>query len=477
MTGLTITNKWSRREILVSLAGSVAIPPVLSATGSAAATEVTQAALPNESEWALLDRTIRREWQVDMASATESEVRKDSTRQLLFLPFPYVSPTAAGSIYAFMFGWDTDFVSRALIAHGKMEQARNHLLNHFFMIDRYGYVLNANAAGLATRSQTPLTADTAWRYYRATGDREFLLQAYPRLKRSFVEYWTAPHHQTPSGLATNRDLGDPHLDPRLAAEAETGLDWTPIYNGDVRRCTPLITNCALVRYAAMLAKIAREIGESDQSGFFRRAADTRAALIRRHCWSEGAGFFLEYDFVSGAQLPYLSECALWALWAGVASRTQARRLVDNLQRIEQPFGLSCTDQAYPVLAEAADYGPVCRFSPNGKTASQSAAAIGGESPLQWMYPAGWAPSHMIAVEGLDAYGFRIEAARVASKFLGLMVRQHQRTGHLWEKYNVVDGSLTLPNARCGNIWMHGWTAAAVVLLGRRLFRNQSLQVL
>jgi alpha,alpha-trehalase len=75
---------------------------------------------------------------------------------------------------------------------------------------------------------------------------------------------------------------------------------------------------------------------------------------------------------------------------------------------------------------------------------------------------------------MDNYGYTTEGTRVASKFLGLMLKQHERTGHLWEKYDVVDGSIVLPNARCGNIWMRGWTAAAAALLGRRVFRKEPL---
>jgi hypothetical protein len=54
-------------------------------------------------------------------------------------------------------------------------------------------------------------------------------------KQEYHDYWCAPHHQTPTGLATNRDLADPalgndylaqfglsatRLRPELAAEAE-----------------------------------------------------------------------------------------------------------------------------------------------------------------------------------------------------------------------------------------------------------------
>jgi alpha,alpha-trehalase len=158
------------------------------------------------------------------------------------------------------------------------------------MVDRYGFMPNANAATLTTRSQTPLIADTTWRYWLKTNDRDLLHHAYPRLKHNFLGYWTAAHHQTPLGLATNRDLGDPLLPPYLAAEAEVGLDWTPIFRGDVRRCVPLITNCALVRYARSLARIAHTLGEHADARTFMQDAAHRAAQICRYCWSEQAGF-------------------------------------------------------------------------------------------------------------------------------------------------------------------------------------------
>jgi alpha,alpha-trehalase len=428
----------------------------------------------DRTAWMKLDDDIKLSWDSYISSATEKEIRQDASGTLIFLPFPYVSPTAPGSVYRFMFGWDTDFVSRALIAQGKPGQARRHLLNYCFMIDRFGYMPNANTSELTTRSQTPLVADTTWRYFEATRDRDFLLESYPRLKRNYLEYWNAAHHQTPTGLATNRDLGDGSLAPRLAAEAETGLDWTPIYNGDVRRCVPLITNCALVRYADRLSKIAAEIGRGHDARTFSADAGKRAALIRKYCWSDQEGFFLEYDFVAARQLPCLSDCALWTLWAGIATRQQAKRLVSQLGRIEQSHGLSSTDRAYPTPSPAAEYEPTGRMAPNGTDATDPATGVGGNGPLQWMYPAGWAPSHVIAVEGLDTYGYRDDAERIARKFLNLVSTQYTATGHLWEKYNVVEGSVVLPNARYGNVWMQGWTAAAVALLGRRVFFRQPL---
>jgi alpha,alpha-trehalase len=226
----------NRRKLLAGAAGTLVMSRNAFSALSARAIDLpSRDTTFNESQWAVLDTKIRSGWAADTSAATEAEIRGDTSKQLLFLPFPYVSPTAPGSIYHFMFAWDTDFISRALIAHEALDQVRNHVLNYLFMIDRYGYMPNANAADSTTRSQTPLIADTTWRYYLKTKDRDLLYQSYPRLKRNYRDYWGAHHHQTPTGLATNRDLGDPALPPHLAAEAEVGLDWTPIFGGDVRR--------------------------------------------------------------------------------------------------------------------------------------------------------------------------------------------------------------------------------------------------
>jgi alpha,alpha-trehalase len=101
--------------------------------------------------------------------------------------------------------------------------------------------------------------------------------------------------------------------------------------------------------------------------------------------------------------------------------------------------------------------------------------VGGREVLQFMYPAGWASTQMIVIGGLNAYGYRNPARRISARFLGLLLDQYKRTGQLWEKYNVVDGSLILPNSRYGNIPYHSFTTAAVVLLGRYLFENRTFR--
>ncbi|MGI8591546.1 MAG: trehalase family glycosidase [Nakamurella sp.] len=397
--------------------------------------------------WRNLDATVRTWWDQDVVTWQQS--RDLGVVDAMEMPRPYVAGGADGSPfwYSTMFNWDAYFSNLALLAHGRLDLVRDAIENYLAMIDRLGYMPNGNQLGLSTRSQTPLFPDSIERYLTITDDQDLAARAYPRLVAEYRGYWTADHHSTPTGLATNRDLGDPTLDPRLASEAETGLDWTPLYEGDVRAIAPVITNAALVRYARVLAEIAARLGLDGESEQWHEEARGRAALLQKWCWNETEGFFYDYHHVQERFVTGAGATGLWALWAGAATSEQAARCVEFLPRLLGDHGLATTETSEP--------------SPYPDLLDDQA--------MQWMYPAGWAPLQMIAVSGLDAYGFSEQASDIAERFVSMVVDQFDVTGRLYEKYNVVDGTIVLPNDRYGTIPLHGWTSAAVVLLGRRLY--------
>ncbi len=422
----------------------------------------------SKERWEAVDRLIRSWWDADTRCAREEEIcnselggawfldeehraqeqtgRAAEAHTLLYLPFPYISAGGSESAFPEMYCWDIHFINRALLLHGRRDIVRHHILNHLFMIERYGMVLNGNRTYYVTRSQTPLLADSVVAFARTEPDRELLMLAYPTLKKEYEGYWTASHHQTPTGLATHRDMGDSRLRPELAAEAES-LDFTPIYDGDVRNCVPLQLNCALVRYEENLAWIASMVGCDKDADGWRSKAEQRKSRIREYCWDSAAGFFFEYNYARTVRLPYWSLGAYWTLWAGVANAEEARRLVQHLARFSGSYGLTQTDAAYP--------SPHPEFS-----------------WLQWGYPCAWAPSQMIVVEGLDRYGYRSEAEDVARRYLRCLLDEYDRTGKFWEKYNGVEGTANVPRERTPSVPLHGWTTAAVAWLGHRLFCDE-----
>jgi alpha,alpha-trehalase len=47
---------------------------------------------------------------------------------------------------------------------------------------------------------------------------------------------------------------------------------------------------------------------------------------------------------------------------------------------------------------------------------------------QWDAPFGWAPLHIMAVEGLRGYAFNNDADRISLKFLAMVIRDSANTG-------------------------------------------------
>lgn len=87
--------------------------------------------------------------------------------------------------------------------------------------------------------------------------------------------------------------------------------------------------------------------------------------------------------------------------------------------------------------------------------------------FQWGYPNGWPPMQIIAVGGLLRYGYTEDARRVAAKFLSLIEKCFRDTEHLWEKYDVVEGSANAL-AEYETPAMLGWTYGAYRYLGKIL---------
>jgi alpha,alpha-trehalase len=392
------------------------------------------------AQWQTLDSLIASRWEGDLHTAHEDDLRKDSSGTLLFLPHPYSSARGSTTIFPEMSAWDTHFINLALLEHGRYDLVLNHILNYLFEIERYGFVPNGNRTSSSTRSQTPVFPNSIWSYYQATGQRDILHRAYPLLFQ----------FQTDREREDTGTISQPAAKPSpvYPAKPNTSNDFTTLLDVDIHQGTPLITSCALVQYARVLSWMAQELGERTEALRWQMEAKERAQRIQDLCWNEEAGFFFEYDYEKQQQLPYWSLCAYWTLWAAIATEEQSQRLAAHLTRFEQPYGLSVTDKLYA--------SPHTQFE-----------------WVQWGYPTGWAPLHIITVNGLDAYGHHEEARRVAEKFVTLQLKVFQETENLYEKYNVVDGNVQLPGARNEEVpALHGRTSAAAVLLGRRVFTDR-----
>jgi alpha,alpha-trehalase len=374
------------------------------------------------------------------------ELPSDFEHGLLYLPRPYVVP---GGRFNEMYGWDSYFIVLGLLRDGRAALARNVIDNFVYEVRHYGSVLNANRTYYLTRSQPPLLAAMVVALYHVTGDRAWLAGTRDALVAVY-DHWLTPPHLIPSlGLSRYFDHGDGPAPEVVAGERDAAGDshydrvraWfrahpdaaagyynsesdelTPLFykgdrsmresgfdpsgrfgpfGADVTRYAPVCLNTLLYRMERNLAEIDQALGRDAKDWLAR--AETRKARIETLLWDDGAGLYFDYDVESGRRNPYPFATTFWPLWAGVASRTHARRVHDNLRLFERPGGIV------------------------------TSTTVTG---AQWDAPFGWAPLQLFAVHGLHRYEFDADADRVARAWLSMLVEDFERRGTLVEKYDV-----------------------------------------
>ena len=134
------------------------------------------------------------------------------------------------------------------------------------------------------------------------------------------------------------------------------------------------------------------------------------ALCRKYL-KDSEGIFFDYDLKEKCRTELFSASCYYPLYFGMASDEEALAAVKKLPLIETEWGTVTSVRCDEI-----------------------------KGTFQWGYPNGWPPMQQIIVGGLLRYGYVAEAKRIAEKFVRLIEKAFLETGHLWEKYDVVNGS-------------------------------------
>ena len=224
---------------------------------------------------------------------------------------------------------------------------------------------------------------------------------------------------------------------------ESGFDVTfrfGPFGADTHHFAPVCLNSLLYKTEKDLEHISIILSKPNDVRRWRSAAAERQARINKYLWDARRGLFFDYDFTTGARSAYEYATTFYPLWAGLASPQQAAAVARHLALFEQSGGLAMSRH---------------------------------ESQAQWDYPYGWAPVHLLAVEGLRRYGYTAEAGRISSKFLSTVLRNFAIDRTIREKYDVVRSSeITHINAGYAqNVIGFGWTNGVFLELWRQLPAN------
>ena len=337
---------------------------------------------------------------------------------LLGVPNPYLVPAhEEGHEFDFneLYYWDSYFMVQGMLADPKRKELVLGILDDLISLyERFKIIPNASRTYLTGRSQPPLLTSFIFDVYEAYGlDKKWLAKKIAVAKDEYQHVWMGvqkPHaRQVYQGLSRYYSINDLND----LAETESGWDMTTRFSRKALNYLPIDLNALLYKYEMDFARAAEILGKPKEAHKWRTVASSRRITIDKLMWSQLKGMYYDYNYVKKQRGSVESLAAYYTMWAGMVDEKQAAKLVGNLRLFEEKGGLTTTD-----TLQIGQYVP-------------------GALPAQWAYPNGWAPLHLIVVEGLQRYGYHDEARRIALKWLKTNLDWFNKHGIFLEKYNVV----------------------------------------
>ena len=345
------------------------------------------------------------------------------TEEFVGLPYPYVVPGKGEK--AALYYWDTYFTNYGLIKMKLLEYARNNVENLFFLLRKFGYVPASNRKDMLSYSQLPMLPWMVRDIYRATGDKEWLRRHVADLVKEF-NFWTTKPHTTPSGLYRYVADGE---DAR-ATEAESGWVRSPRFD-DARNYNPVDLNAILYRNAMIIHDLQVEVdGKGDKKLLAKSDHIKKLADI---CWDAEQGFYFDNDWANKKLSRVKTLAGFTPLFVEMIDEEKAASLQKNLKSFLGPGGLASTDHDY------------------------------GQEASPWNHPLVCAPYIYFIIKGLCDYDYMEDAADIGTCWLDMVVQVYEKTGNLWDWYNVKEKSHESANGLANHPVM-GWTAGTYIAL-------------
>lgn len=206
------------------------------------------------------------------------------------------------------------------------------------------------------------------------------------------------------------------------AEAESGWDFNPRFNGYCTQFNPVDLNSLLYRYETLLASFTEKLNKGAMVWKMRALARVKRMRVME---DPETGVMYDYNYVTNCRSEVISAASFWPYWVGIKMEPTGIDIL--LEALELPYGITVT------VPTAGNY--------------------------QWGYGKAWAPLADVVIMALDSLGLKEDAMRVAHKYVDLIANCFAKTGALWEKYDAMTGEV-VEACEYETPQMMGWTAGA-----------------
>ncbi|SDW32189.1 putative isomerase [Lutibacter oricola] len=161
-------------------------------------------------------------------------------------------------------------------------------------------------------------------------------------------------------------------------------------------------NCYLVRELEAMAVIAKKIGKKKDVKGYLEHAEKLKNLINEHLWDEKSGFYYDRNEENGKTTYVKSVSCFTPIWAGVASKEQVKRMVEEHLKNPKEFWTK-----FPVPGYALT-------EPDYRQNYQ------GQKGCNWKGST-WIPTNYMICHGLTDYGYKDLAKEIAHKTYNLVL--------------------------------------------------------
>lgn len=253
-----------------------------------------------------------------------------------------------------------------------------------------------------TQMFKPFLAQIAVLGSKQNGDNYEWLRAryYERLQR-YLDRWFA-YDKDGNGLPVWNSSDASGMDNQISRSGDLESYWDEGVD----------LACYLYRELEAMEVIAGKLGKEEDRALYARRAAKLSQAINAVFWDDQDGFYYDRNEKTGNKIKVKSVAGFIPLWAGVASPSQARRLVKEHLVNPREFWMD-----FPVATYS-------RTEPDFYQGSRS-----GE--CNWQGPA-WIPTNYMIFQGLMQYGFQDEARQLSLKTLALALDANSVTREFYD---------------------------------------------
>lgn len=155
--------------------------------------------------------------------------------------------------------------------------------------------------------------------YKREGDLSWIAPEYIERLKKYLLYWLVNMDKNGDGLSTWNSAPHSGMDDQV----ERVGGWSACFSEGVD------LNCFLYRECMAFSMLTGILGNIQDEAFFKEKAESLKTLISEKMWCEEDGYFYDIHEHTGEFIRVKSSSGFAPLWAGIATKKQAARLVSD----------------------------------------------------------------------------------------------------------------------------------------------------